>query len=199
MKTFTCIIASLILLSSCSHQQQQLIPSEYVRWVNNTENGLVLKKEIGEYEYTLKYQPVDYMIANEFRSDNIDAGAYEKRKKEMEGAQYYSLRIKQKNSNADVMLSGISSPGDYYAADNYLAFGFKDDIKMVQGDTVACSLYHFINTHGLTPHIEIIFGFNKPDNKGARTIVINERVFGAGTLKFSFSENVLSQVPGLKI
>jgi len=199
MKINNFYIALLLILCSCTKERQKLIPSEYVRWINNSENGLVIKKNIGEYEYTLKYQPVDYMIANEFRTDEIDPGAYEMRKKEMEGAQYYSLRIKQKDSNADVMLAGISSSSDYYAMDTYLAYGFKDDIKMVQDDTSSCTLYHFVNTHGLTPHVEIVFGFDKPENGQDRTIVINERVFGAGTLKFSFTENVLSQVPELKI
>ena len=47
-------------------QDDELSPIEYADYWNelNTESQFVKKKKIGEYNYTLKYLPIEFLIGN---------------------------------------------------------------------------------------------------------------------------------------
>ena len=47
----------LILLCSCSG----VSPAEYVKWVEDEENGLRKTKTVGEYEFNIQYCPSSYL------------------------------------------------------------------------------------------------------------------------------------------
>ena len=200
IKIFLMQLVLFVFLISCSEKKEHLIPSEYASWINKPENGFLQIKSIGQYEFSLQYRPVDFILVNEFRSDHIDKKEFESRKRKMEGLDYFSLKIKEKNNQSDVMLADLQDESEYFARDNYLSYSFNENISMINGDTLECSVYHFVNTHGLTPYVEIVFGFeNKNQKKGDKTIIIDDVVFGSGIIKFHYAESILNNEPILEL
>ena len=61
----------------------QLLPSDYVRWVKNPENGLVQSKVIKELEFTAHYKPLDFVVAQEERTNTLPKKVLEKRREEL--------------------------------------------------------------------------------------------------------------------
>jgi hypothetical protein len=198
MKTIATVLLLLTIIS-CSKTPEtihELLPSELVRYVDDPENGLTQVKIIGEYKYELKFCPADYMIANEFRTDHLDDKLYQKRKKDFENLNYYRLRISLSESNSDVMYSNLQEPSDYFSRDSYLAFEFKNQIKTISNDTLPCELYHFVNSHSVTPYADIIMAFAKSENESPM-VLINDVVFGSGILKFYFDKENIEKIPSI--
>jgi hypothetical protein len=191
----------MVLFFACTKAENkitELLPSELVAYVDDPMNGISQSKIMGDYKYEVKFCPSDYMIANEFRTDYIDDKIYMERKKDFENLQYYKLRISLANGgNSDVMYSNLAEQGDYFSRDSYLAFEFKNQIKLVQGDTLSCELYHFVNSHSVTPYADIIMAFKKTKSSSGAQLEINDVVFGSGLMKFYFKKEDIENIPSI--
>jgi hypothetical protein len=191
----------ILLLFACTKSENkitELLPSELVAYVDDSINGITQRKIMGDYKYEAKFCSTDYMIANELRTDHIDDKIYLERKKDFENLQYFKLRISLADgSNSDVMYSNLVEQGDYFSRDSYLAFEFKNQIKLVQGDTLSCELYHFVNSHSVTPYADIIMAFKKTKSSSGTQLVINDVVFGSGLMKFYFKKEDIKNIPSI--
>jgi hypothetical protein len=182
----------VVILYSCS--EVKLKPSEYIDWVNNKENGLILEKTIGEIKYELQYQPADYIIASR-GNETID---YDTLKSELQHNQNYCLRISNAKGNTNVMHNVVANQNEYLSLDYFLSYEFQNNIHLISAeDTIRCGNYHFVNTRGMTPYVEMLFSFPMEENKKERTIYIFDNAFGSGPVQFTFSSNTVSNIPTL--
>lgn len=183
-------IGMLLMAFSCQKQMpgatniaETNMPDENIF---SSENGKIQTTVINNIRFEAQYRPVEEIIATESKNKTLTQEEYSARKKELEGMQYYLLRIKADNTSQDVLTYNMTDQSEYFTRDNYYAFGFKEDIQLVENDTLACGLYHYINTHGLSPHIEVLMAFKETHSKEDRTLVIFDQVYKTGIIKFRF-------------
>lgn len=189
-----------MILVGCGNRD--LIPSDYVAWVNDSNNGLLKKKSIHPLEVELLYKPIPYIIANEQRSNTIDEGIYQKRMKDLKELQYYTLKLGILGGEFNVSNYEVSDNATQQERLNYLSFAMQKDIKLVEGkDTLNCALYHFERSYDITPYRTFVLAFEQKEiNKGKdKTLILDLAYFKTGPIKLNFKGADLVRIPNLKL
>lgn len=194
---YSCLLL-LLLIGGCSKPVLDAV--EYRAWVEDESNGLKVSKTVGDIVFTLQHCPVDYLILRESEKtpSNEQLAA---RRKELDGAEYYHLRIGTKN-HSDIMQYGNSSGEDLIRRSDELNFAFQQKIFLMAGnDTLPCAIYQFENSYGLSPDIVINLGFQTdPKTKGmSRELFIDEQLFGTGPLYLKINESAIKSTPLLHL
>lgn len=176
---------------------------EYAEWVENTDNGLSVKKEIEEFEFKLIYKPIDYIIDYEYKNGVVKKDSILKRKADLQGYQYFTFKIKSK-SGKEIMREGIQSDNEYYERLEYFMESMKDNFVLVDGnDTLSCKLYHFERTYGLSPYNTMVMTFEEPTNDNKNTndkiFIYDDKIFGVGKIAMKISGKDIDNSPTLKL
>ena len=199
-KTIVLLLTGLLFLQSC---QNEVKPVDLVKFVRSTDNGLHKQKAIGSLLVDVQYRPVDYVIANEFRKNDIDPTAYQDRKEELDGLQYYNLKIGfTGNTKMDITKYNIRNDAEQQERLYYLSFHMKHDIRMIQGqDTLAPVLYHFERSFDLSNHRTFVVAFEEPDQEhnNDKTLLLDTPILATGPLKIKFKKDHIKKIPNLKI
>lgn len=197
----TIIAACCTMFIACSGS---LDKDTYIRWVETEKNGLTKKHKEKGLEYTVTYCPIDYMIAKEFKTNAIKSETYRHRKKDLEGFEYFKLRIRKENSKEEVLMEGLQSESEYIERIDYLSYGFDENLFIVRNDfkdTVPVALYHFERTYGLVPYIDFIISFKEDtalkDNR--IQFLLNDNIFGNGIVTREFNKKDILETPILKL
>jgi hypothetical protein len=225
LKIVVCIIA-LFCFYSCSqkkagtadeHQQASLLetvtgsaPSslpvnDYMHWVENKNNGLLIEKNIGEITFSALYKPYPYLATMELRNDSINEKKIKEKIKEYEGLQYFTFKIAANDQQRELLKVNMRSEGDYYSRLEYFSFEMQHDFKLIEGkDTLDCALYHFERVYGLAPYATMVLGF--PLTKAGeqkqyqnKTISYTDKIFGAGKVNMTFKGENLNRLPELVV
>ncbi|MEL6866460.1 MAG: hypothetical protein AAFP19_18690 [Bacteroidota bacterium] len=200
MKAFKALLLLGLLFSfGC---QSSLSPSEYVKWVSDSENGLRRVKQIGSVKMELQYKPIPYVIANELRSNHIDRTAFEERYTALEGGQYFTMKISIDEPGQDITKYGIRDMNEQQERLYYLSYAMQNDIHLLQGsDTLACKLYHFERSYDLTPHRTFVLAFDEKESPDLndKTFIWDTPLFGTGPIKVKFRSESLEEIPNMKI
>ena len=199
VKIFFCIVAG-ILLFSCTGKE--LSPVEYVKWIENENNGLRKSKTMDELEFQVQMKPNDYVLLKEENINPLQKKSdFEKEKKQLGDMQYFTLKIKVPD-DTDPLKYKIADKNEYFARVKYYSFDIQNDLSLVDGnDTVPCSLMHFERTFGISPEIICLLGFPPSKSKDGvqdKTFMYYDRVFNTGNLVFNFSKKDILQAPKLK-
>ncbi len=197
MKRLGLIIVLICTLAAC--QKRSLTPMEYVSWVNKEDNGCLVKKEIGQFEFALQYKPIEYVVLMEEKDEHLKKQVLEKRMTELKGMQYYTLKITSKEGK-EFLKTGISSEEEYYGRLQYFVSAMQDDLALIEGkDTLPCLLYHFERNYGLAPYNNIVLGF-KTGNEGKaedKTLIYEDQVLGLGPVRLTINGKDISNTPNL--
>ena len=181
-------------------RKEPMHTDNYINWVRNPQNGLVKIKTIDDLKFIVQYKPYEYIVCLEERSDRVPGTIMRNKVKELEGMQYFDLKILLKKNEGELLKSGINSPEDYDKRVKYFAFGMQNDIQLVDGnDTLPCAMYHFERSYDATPVCTLLLGFKKDNSNAAKpkTLLVYDRTFNKGLLKFTFKENRLHTLPKL--
>lgn len=192
------IILICILLSGCS--QGQLHPADYVKWVENEDNGLRKSKTMGDYTLTLQYKPIDYVVLLEEKTEDISSGVLKDRARQLDQMQYYNFRLQSGIPGANV--SDIAMiDNDHATVVNYLTFGIQENIYLVDGnDTLSCKLFQYERTYDLAPYIDFVLAFDLPSNPtqvSDKIFVLEDTQLGIGIVRFQIDKGSLSAIPQL--
>ena len=192
---YLCVILLSFCIAGCLENKKTV--GEFVKWIENPENGLRRSKESEGFEVIAQYRPVAYIICSESKNKTLTPEQYEKRKLQLDGMEYYQVRLR--STLGDPLMFGSSDQNVYHMRNNYLMFGQKEDISLLRNnDTIPCSLYHFVNYQGLAPYADILLGFTADTTfNGEHELIYNDRVFGFGPLHFTFTEDEIKSVPEL--
>ena len=190
-----------IWLFSCSKSTLQ--PSDFVQWVKNEENGLFKEKSVQAINVAAQYKPIEYVIANEMRTNDIQKKDFDKRKEELEGLQYFDIQLSINQPNYDITNYNVFNEQDKDERLKYLSFGLQNDIHLVDGhDTLSCLLYHFERSYDVKPHRTFVVAFeNKEETKKQqdKIVVVDSPIFGTGPIKLKFRREDLGQLPSMKL
>ncbi|MGP8217331.1 MAG: hypothetical protein ACLQQ4_17315 [Bacteroidia bacterium] len=175
----------------------KLVPGEYVKWVENEQNGLKKKREIGDITFYAQYKPLQYIVCEEERKNDIPDTTAKRRASELNGMQYMTLKIALKDGKEELLRYGISSASDYDDRVNYFSFGMQQDLQLVEsGDTLPCLLFHYERIFGLAPYATFSLAFAKGKNVNAdKTLILFDHVFNKGLVKFFFKGKDIDAAP----
>ena len=174
---------------------------EYLKWVQNPENGFRKNKEMAEINFSVQFKPYEYIVCMEERTNEIADSLLKRKRTELEGVQYYDLKISLTEKEGELLKYNLSSSDQYSKRVKYFAFEMQNDIQLVEGnDTLPCVLYHFERTYDTSPSCTILLGFdmNLKSISKQKTLLVYDRTFNKGLLKFTFKENKFLNLPKLQ-
>ena len=171
-----------------------------MNWVDNTENGLIKGQLIGETNLEVKYTPNEYICVKQNGVNDLTSEKLSEFSKELEGVYQFNLKFSN-TSRKNFLKDQYTNPEEYNTKSMYLSFDMSFDLELVHGfDTVGCSIYHYERTYGNTPYETVLIGF---DLKAKATedlqLIFNDRVFGLGRSKFLFENEVIENIPKIKV
>ena len=153
----TYLLLALVFIGCSS--EKELEGKDYLGWVKNPENGLLVKKELGEVSFSAQFKPYDFIVLNEEKEYNLSTELVNARRKKLEGMSYYNLRIATVD-HTDILAKGVSDKAYYMQRLDYLSYDFQQDVTLVtESDSINCSLYHFVQGHGVVPYVDMVLGF----------------------------------------
>jgi len=179
----------------------KLSPGQYVQWVEAKENGLRKEKVIDDIIYSGQYKPCNYVICEEERTNSLADSTLKKKTGELNGMQYYNLRIEIKDGHGELLKYGIASADEYKERLNYFAFGMQNDVKLVEGnDTVPCLLFHYERTYDVVPYGTFLLAFPLPKNAATdRTLIFFDHGFNKGIIKLFYRGVDINNQPQLEV
>ncbi len=179
--------------------KKELLPQDYSSWVKDYSNGIHKKREVSKIVFDVQHKPSDFIILNE-KGGAVDKSIFLKRTQELQGLQYYTLKINIAGDKQDFLKYGIQSEKEYYDKLYYYSFNFQKDIYLEQGEKIfPCKFFHFERSYDLTASRTFIIAFENTDNTADKTLVINSKDLGLGPVKINFAKEDLNLIPQLKI
>lgn len=197
------VILSCCLCVGCGGEQGSLPPVDYVRWVKDPSNGLLQSKEVKSYSFLAQYKPIEFMIVQEERREELPQERLESRRADF-GVDYlyYNFRIKNTEGELSPLGSGVESDQVYQRRLGYFTFEMQEDLYLLHGqDTFPCVLFQFVRSYDVAPYVEFALGFEKPSEHPlteALTFVFEDRVLGIGTTRLLFDPSIIQNIPLLK-
>lgn len=199
------IMLTIICLVEVSWKRdvKSLVPVEYVKWMQDPKNGLMLEKKFKEVGFKLQYKPVAYMVVNIFKDPYLQTKVYNGQVGKYSELEYYKLSIVNSTGGEDVLMKGIDNKNDYYQREGYYSYDFAKDIILVRNnDTVPCTICNYTPNYGLSPHIDFEIAFVKDKNEKDkalydRQIIIDDQVFDNGMIKFQLKKDDINNQPSL--
>lgn len=180
-----------------------VIPSDYVQWVINPENDLRKIKKVADIKIDVQYKPIPFIITNELRTNTINKKVYKKRVEELEGAQYFTIKVSVDPEVAtDITQYKVSNVEEHQNRLYYLSYQLQNDIKLIEGkDTLAPQLFHFERAYDLAPHRTFVMAFEtkKKNVNQDKVFLIDSPALETGPIKIKFKAEDLNNLPTLKL
>jgi hypothetical protein len=181
-----------------------LSPTEYIQWVNDPENNLVVRKELNGIWYELKYTPIDLLALRQLQNERrLTPEAFTAAKALLENAQYYTLSIGT-TSGIDILKAGTRTDEDRTQRLEYFSSKMQKDILLVEGiDTMRCSMYQFENLNGLVTHSNFMLAFPERQSRKRsfpdKTFLLFDILFANGLVSMEINGADIRNIPNLDI
>jgi hypothetical protein len=186
----------IFLLSSCS---EELVPREFIRYIENPNNGLLVGSKVNGVKYTLQYQPPDYLVMLELKSFSIPSKTFQEQYNRFKGIEHYVLHIDRKEMDS-LAAKAKDTATIRKGMIEYLDFKIKKDIKLVEGnDTIPCGIAECESSMGMFPYYSFVLGFNTKDYSGDREIIYGNKMIGTGDIKLVLKGKSIRKIPKLKM
>ncbi len=198
--SFFCLVVVLISIVGCNFQST-LDAASYIKWIENENHGLRKTKTIGDIEYTLQYKPYEYIALYELKNSIPSHELINKRVKEIEGMSYFNMRIKHKKGG-DIVKYNTTNADEFFTRSSYFSFEMQYDIAMVSGqDTLPCALFHEVKNYGIAPFVDFVIAFDGiPEREPTdKELIIQDRAFNNGLIKFHLAAKSFKNIPSLKL
>lgn len=176
---------------------RELLPIEYVRWVEDSRNGLCVREQRGEYIYELQYQPLEYLVALQERKEELEKKRMEEEMEKRKHLEYLTLKI------STIRGKGISSDKEVEIADKelYLLSGMQKDIIMLDGnDSIQCAMFHMELSNNFLPYDQCLLAFEKPENsRKDLKILFRTDQYDQGVVLLEIKRNNINKAPKCKV
>lgn len=195
-------VVSAMQLKTCSGARESLPADEYISWVENKENGLLVEKQVGYYKLQLQYKPQEYAVLMDERKATLTAQEMSVKKEAFAELDYFTLRIGAEDGK-DITKFNITDEQEYYARLQYFAMEMGNDLQLISGkDTLPCAMFHYERTYGIDPRAAFVLAFPKKKNGTAvtgKTLLFNDRHLGTGPVMLTITSESLNNVPALTL
>lgn len=195
------IVVILVVYSFKVTHPSSLYPRDYCHWVQNSANGLNVKKTIGDFQFALQYKPCAYIALMQDKKDSIAKAVVDERVKKMDGLQYYTFTITT-NTGEELMRTGIKSETEYYDRLDYIESMMQNDFSLIDGkDTLPCVLFHFERNYNIAPFNNFLLGFELTKDGATqtnKTVLYDDHLLGTGPVLITVSGDDIAALPNLK-
>ncbi|PCI98239.1 MAG: hypothetical protein COB15_06225 [Flavobacteriales bacterium] len=186
-----------LLLIGCSATPEQLNRKEYVKWMTNPANGLIVNKAIDQYQLEVQYRPSTLIALQE--NYTISAENLKERSKILDNSLNFNFKIKANNPALKVMDIGNQTEQDYFLKLDYFTNGIQQDLKLIDGtDTLNCMFSVFERTYDLAPYVTFNLAFeNTVSIQNDQTIYFDGSKLGLGPVYLNISKEKIKNIPTL--
>lgn len=195
MKYFV-YLSLCISLYSCSGS---LKPNDYVQYVRDPINGLVVNKVVNGLNLELQYEPDDYLALKELRGAILKEENFRKVKERFQDYIYFKTEI----YSADGELFKGSDSISTQEFDSQLKFHFNEYAFLIdRKDTLKCLMSQYDNTGEVGDRYSFQMIFEKKELLSDSIIFLFHDVLnktGLQEFKVSISTKAIKSVPDLKI
>lgn len=194
-RLFSIILILNLFLVSCD--KENLLPKDYLEYVSSEESGLLQHKEINGFEFEVLYEPIAYKALRIVGPEGTKE-EFQKSVENMEGLQYYVLKIKQADSNQSILRHNIKTLEEYQNRLAYFSYAFKNNLYIEEnGEFLPCELFHFERAYDLSPITTFVLGFSQKLNAITedKKLVIDSDFFNYGKVKISIKGKDLEALP----
>lgn len=169
-------------------------PSEYVRWVTSSENGLRVT-QTGACNSELQYCPTDYMVVKDLRKEDISKKELQEGRRKYENNEFFELRLA--TSEGKGYFTSMRS-GSLYS---YLMSGLQKDIRLVSGkDTIECVAAEVQYSQGILPYDLCLLVFEKDALDTSDMILeYHNQTYFQDTLKIRIKRESIDKMPKIKV
>ena len=196
------ISSSLIIVAVLTGCKKNLQPNDYIRYVQDKQNGLKKEVIVDGWQYDIQYRPYEYILLFEQAGDLSKSS---KRLAELSGTAWFNISFKRTSDSVSAMRYGLSSKEDYdRRVDYYLNQASKDLVLVYdKRDTLHPISYEFENNYNLTPQETIVVGFGLPkgEKEPRRDMQLcwTDHVFKNGIIKALYLSDELRKIPNLTL
>lgn len=200
------------IFTSGSKQPEYKEPMDYAAWVQDTLNGLFVDRIVDGVGYSVQYKPISYVMLQDLGLEGVKKHKMDSLYSNYSGYQYITLKIKNLSSNKELLKFRVSSEQEYQNRIYYCSFNIPQDIILVSGnDTLTCVTHLFERVYGIAPEATFLFAFDMPEeerialktkkdfNYEDKTIILRDRLFQNGIIKFTISKEALNNMPELQV
>lgn len=178
-------------------------PAGLMLWVEDPQNHLRQKKNIGELTYTIQYKPAQYILCKEYDEfSNMPADSIIMETKQLNEMNYFNIKVEIDGFNDEFIKYNLSQTQSYEDRVKYFSYAMQNDLKLVDGeDTLNCVLFHFERTFNVAPYAIFMAAFpNKNKDKiTSKTFIYNDKYLGSGSVKFLLKATDLKEIPTLSL
>lgn len=183
---------TITLVFSCT--EKSLRPNEYIKWIDNKENGLIQEEEYRNVRYIVSYKPTEYNLAKAIL--NQDSLLL----KNQINNHTFIVKMEPIDGKTPVLLLEAQTKEEPFQRINYYFTEAPNYIKLIDGiDTISNNSYIYERLYNLTPNQSFVIGFEQKHQIGNQDIVLSleDKVFNTGIINFRFKERVLKNLPKL--
>lgn len=191
------------LLTSCNKKKVNTV-GEYSKWINDPQNGLVLKRNINGLKITVKYLPADYLVYKD--GEQLETLKEGSQSKSYENAITFLMNIapdEDEKNDKDIMFRNISSYKEY--SERLLSMNFEIDksIELKAGSVkLKPALCVFENTYGLSNSRTLVVAFAPTkaeksviENVSEIDFIYDDELFQLGCMHFNFDQKNIKNLP----
>jgi len=198
-------LLALMFLSSCGQSSVNSY-EEYLAWLNDAENGLVMHKEAGGITIKVKQLPSNYIAYQDLMNEKnvkkqvVDsiANSYDKSLTFL-----MTIGVDGDLKKGDIMYQGVKNYEEYKRQLYQLNFDIENDISLnIEGNIYKPVLSHLENVYGLTDSRNITLVF-VPETKEDLSFYKSEEIqftyddelFDTGINHFTFNRKDINNSP----
>jgi hypothetical protein len=193
------LFMAILLMGSCNGPITNF--SDYMKYLADTENGLVKEKTANGVSLKMKYLPIDYLAYKEYENDRHLS--IEDLKKSYENSLTFMMTIgPDKGKNFDITKVDVSSYEEFALRIEEMNFLMKDYLTLTVGDKeIYADLAQMESTYGLEKDRKIVLVFQHKDEQGKSiltgdlTVTYKDEIFYTGINKFKFSMADINAIP----
>ncbi len=166
----------------------------YSQYVEDSDNGLVITKNVDDVMIQAFYMPISYLALREAETNDVNDERYKTAFDELinSNLQYVTLNIVV-SSKSDPLKHKIRNLAEIEERIKYYSFDVNNDIKLKEGEVeLPCVLHHYERGFGLTNKITLSLAFPKTANEEDKVLIFDDKIFNKGKLKIKFKKEDLN-------
>lgn len=201
MRKVISALAVLSLLVSCSGRKS-LSPLDYLKYMEDTENGFMKTVTVGSYEYRIQLAPPEYLAGRQCYKE-IEQGVmdgYNKRMQQMKGHVFFLINIYPRNTSQQSINERIAQNAGATQRVMYYQQQAAGDIVLKAGTYEQMpATYVYEDNYGLSPYNTIVVGFAGDYGKEDLQLIFNDRYTHTPLIKAGFTQDELSTLPAISV
>ncbi|MEN0049143.1 MAG: hypothetical protein AAF806_18940 [Bacteroidota bacterium] len=178
------------MLFACTSKELKV--KDYLQWIEQEKNGLLVKQQIDHIEYGCQYKPKTYLVLK--RNPKLPVKDFEQALEEYEDLHYFSLLIKEQAKATSLNQQQKADKVKYYS------FQIQQDLRLVEGrDTLACVFAHYDPSYGIRDYEKILLAFEKREvvSNDDLELLLYNRIEDHHAKMMIQRENII-QIPSIK-